>query len=213
MVHDQHFWRLTRSGANPMNITTITKPYNAKDRDVLKKMHQLRARIFGGRLKWDVSCGAEGEFDQFDELDPTYIVLLSRQGSVTGCARLLPANGRTMVNEVFPALVDKGALHAHARMIESSRFCVDTTFREGRGGRAIHKSTLTLFTGIIGWCIDNDYQEIVTVTDTRFERILNRAKWPLNRLGQPKLINETMSVAGLLKADKPTYKMLKAQLR
>lgn len=196
-----------------MKIVTVSKPHTPQDRDILRKMHELRARIFMERLKWNVSCSNDGEFDQFDELDPTYIVLLSHQGSVMGCARLLPAVGRTMVNEVFSVLVDNGALRAHARMIESSRFCVDTTVREERGGRALHKATVKLLTGIIGWCIENDYEEIVTVTDTRFERILHRARWPLNRLGQPKLINETMSVAGVLKADKATHQTLEAQLK
>jgi acyl homoserine lactone synthase len=196
-----------------VKIVTVDSPYAPRDKRILGEMHKLRARVFRERLQWEVSCSAEGEFDQFDELDPTYMVLLSHEDAVMGCARLLPAHGRTMVHEVFPMLLDEGALRPHTRMIESSRFCVDTSIREGRGGRALHKATLTLFAGIVGWCNDNRYDEIVTVTDTRFERILNRAKWPLERLGQPKLINETMSVAGLLKADRTTHQMLEAQLR
>ena len=39
---------------------------------------------------------------------------------------------------------------------------------------------------------------IVTVTDRRVERILKRAGWPLERLGEVEKIGDTMTVAGLL---------------
>ncbi len=46
--------------------------------------------------------------------------------------------------------------------------------------------------------MDNDYHTVATVTDTRMERILRRAGWPLQRLGAPQLIGETEALAGLL---------------
>lgn len=49
----------------------------------------------------------------------------------------------------------------------------------------MHQATLTMFAGIIEWSMANGYDEIVTATDLRFERILNRAGWPLRRLGEP----------------------------
>ena len=46
--------------------------------------------------------------------------------------------------------------------------------------------------------------DIVTVTDVRMERILQRVRWPLRRLGQPRSIGKTIAVAGYLEvsADK-----------
>jgi N-acyl-L-homoserine lactone synthetase len=41
---------------------------------------------------------------------------------------------------------------------------------------------------------------IVTVTDTRMERILRRAGWPLERIAPPQRIGETMALAGFLYA-------------
>lgn len=94
-------------------------------------------------------------------------------------------------------------------MIESSRFCVDTALAEGRGDGSIHEATLTMFAGIVEWCMANGYTEIATVTDLRFERILARVGWPLRRLGEPKKIGVTMAVAGTLPADADTFLRLR----
>lgn len=155
------------------------------DRRLVDAQHKLRARVFGERLGWDVSVRDGGETDEFDKLHPTYIVTTTDEGAVAGCARLLPAIGPTMVADVFPSLLPDGQLNGHAAMVESSRFCVDTALEEGRGNGSIHEATLTMFAGIIEWCMANGYTEIVTVTDLRFERILARVGWPLQRLPAP----------------------------
>ncbi|AFL54889.1 N-acyl-L-homoserine lactone synthetase [Sinorhizobium fredii] len=107
-------------------------------------------------------------------------------------------------HDVFPSLLPNEGLKAHPFLIESSRFCVDTGLDEGRGGGMVHETTLTMFAGIIEWCMAHDYTDIVTVTDLRFERILARVGWPLLRLGEPKKIGVTMAVAGTLPANSET---------
>ena len=41
--------------------------------DPLVSMHQLRARIFRGRLEWDVDVRPGRAVDEFDSYRPTYI--------------------------------------------------------------------------------------------------------------------------------------------
>jgi acyl homoserine lactone synthase len=149
------------------------------------------------------------EMDQFDEMRPTYILCLSTSSVVVGCARLLPATDRTMLREVFPQLLDQRQLTTHRRMVESSRFCVDTDSTADREQGRLHPATLTMFAGIVEWSILNGYSEIVTATDVRFERILRRAGWHLSRLGEPTMINETRSVAGILPADWKSFDLLR----
>ncbi|NGO66636.1 GNAT family N-acetyltransferase [Rhizobium daejeonense] len=192
-----------------MNIVAITRPVTPAETAILNDMYRLRARVFRGRLSWDVRCVDDMERDQFDDLDPTYILTLGARDEVLGCARLLPASGRTMLQEVFPQLIHGGRLNAHHGMIESSRFCVDTARCEGRGEGSLHFGTISLFAGIVEWCLANRYHEIATATDIRFERILKRAGWPLSRLGQPVTINETVSVAGILQAGEEIFQRLR----
>lgn len=177
--------------------------------DLIADMHCLRARVFGGRLGWEVKIVDGAEVDPFDRLSPTYILVLAPRGSVIGCARLLPATGPTMLVEAFPQLLDGGRLATHPRMIESSRFCIDTTAVEAWTARGLHRATLTLFAAIIEWSIAEGYHEIVTATDVRFERLLHRARWPMRRLGEPRLIGETLSVAGSLPADVASFETVR----
>ncbi|KQU89485.1 autoinducer synthesis protein [Ensifer sp. Root31] len=185
-----------------MQILAISKPRNVEETRLLRTHHQLRARVFSDRLGWEVDVTGDHESDCFDALQPTYILAVCDAGQVVGCARLLPALGPTMLTGVFPSLLPSEGLRAHTGMIESSRFCVDTSIEDGRGGGSVHQTTLTMFTGIIEWCLANRFTEIVTVTDLRFERLLARVGWSLQRLGEPKKIGVTMAVAGTLAANR-----------
>lgn len=177
--------------------------------DLIADMHRLRARIFGGRLGWKVNVVDGAESDEFDVFSPTYILALTERGSVIGCARLLPACGPTMLDVAFPQLLAAGRLEAHSEMVESSRFCVDTGAVDGGSARGLHRATLTLFAAIIEWSMAQGYREIATATDVRFERLLGRARWPMRRLGEPTMIGETMSIAGILPADRQSFETVR----
>lgn len=192
-----------------MQVVAFSTPGTLHEADLLRRHHQLRARVFSDRLGWEVAVTAGCEADDFDALRPTYILATTSGNQLAGGARLLPALGPTMVADVFPSLLPNGRLDAHTCMIESSRFCVDTTLAEGGGEGSIHEATLTMFAGIIEWCMTNGFTEIVTVTDLRFERILARVGWPLHRLSEPQKMGVTMAVAGLLAADGATFRNLR----
>lgn len=192
-----------------MQVVAFSTPRTIQEAHLLYIHHQLRARVFSDRLGWEVDVTAGCESDAFDALRPTYVLAVAETGELAGCARLLPTVGPTMVADVFPSLLPDGQLNGHAAMIESSRFCVDTTLGEGRGDGSVHEATLTMFSGIIEWCVANGFTKIVTVTDLRFERILARVGWPLQRLGEPKKIGVTMAVAGVLPADAGMFEKLR----
>ncbi|NKJ39595.1 acyl-homoserine-lactone synthase [Rhizobium sp. SG570] len=191
-----------------MQVLAISPDRFVEHQILLKQMYRLRADIFGGRLEWDVTIVDGDERDQYDDLDPTYILAISG-GNVVGCARLLPAVGPTMLELTFPQLLAEGSLNATSAMIESSRFCVDTTLPAGRGGGQLHLATLTMFAGIIEWSMANGYDKIATATDLRFERILNRAGWPMARLGEPVAIGNTVAIAGTLPADQESFEQVR----
>lgn len=192
-----------------MHVVAISKPQTIGDAELVHRHHQLRAKVFSDRLGWDVEVTDGCESDSFDQLAPTYILAVSTTGQVAGCAHLLPALGPTMVTDVFPSLLPSGCLHAHPAMVESSRFCVDTSLPEGKGEGSIHEATLTMLAGIIEWSVANRFTEIVTVTDLRFERLLARVGWPLQRIGEPRTIGATAAVAGTLPANIDTFTKLR----
>ena len=63
---------------------------------LVDEMHKLRARVFAGRLGWQVKIEYGRERDEYDALNPTYILALTNHGGVAGCARLIPNTGPTM---------------------------------------------------------------------------------------------------------------------
>ncbi|WP_087002081.1 acyl-homoserine-lactone synthase TraI [Rhizobium sullae] len=192
-----------------MQIMAFRVTACGKFADLIDSMHRLRTRVFRDRLNWDVEVRNGLEADEYDQLDPTYILAVSSAGKVAGCARLLPATGPTMLANTFPQLLSSRSLKVHARMVESSRFCVDTSIAQNHAGGFLHRTTRMMFAGIIEWSIASGFHEIVTATDLRFERILKRAGWPMQRLGAPCPIGNTMAVAGTLPANAESFERLR----
>lgn len=187
-----------------MEIHAIRTPATSAATELLEQQHRLRARVFSDRLGWSVSVRDGLEHDEYDHLRPTYIMAVNERRQVVGCVRLLPVTGPTMLETTFPMLLDDGRLEGSRAAVESSRFCVDTALTEGRGS-GLHLTTLTMFAGIIEWSIANGYCEIVTATDIRFERILRRAGWQMQRLGTPQRVGNTVAVAGKLQVDQSSF--------
>jgi len=166
--------------------------------DELSEMHRLRYRVFKVRLGWDVEVSGDMEIDAFDALQPAYLLQKGDDGQIQGCVRLLPTTGPTMLRDTFPALLDGQPTPASEAIWESSRFGLDLIpgHTKARGGVA--SATYELFAGMIEFGLTHRLSDIVTVTDVRMERILQRVGWPLRRLGQPRSIGNTVAVAGCL---------------
>ena len=83
-----------------------------------------RAAQFRDRLGWEVSVDSNGwERDQYDDLDPLYVIWRLPDGTHGGSMRFLPTMGRTMTNEYFSGLV--GGVPFHDPMTwECTRFCL-----------------------------------------------------------------------------------------
>lgn len=82
-----------------------------------------RADQFKTRLGWDVSIDAQGyERDEYDDLNPLYVIWEEPDGSHGGSMRFLPTTGRTMVNEHFDH-VTSGNISS-PEIWECTRFCL-----------------------------------------------------------------------------------------
>lgn len=166
--------------------------------NLLAAMYRLRRRVFKDRLDWSVSTSDDLELDVYDVLNPTYLLVMLDAVEVVGCVRFLPTMGPTMLADTFPALLGGRGAPRSVRILESSRFCVDTTLANERSENGLHHATFILFAAMIEWLRLSNASSIVTVTDTRMERILRRAGWPLDRIAPPQRLGRTMALAGFL---------------
>jgi N-acyl-L-homoserine lactone synthetase len=167
--------------------------------NLLAEMYRLRRRVFKDRLDWSVSVSGDLELDVYDALNPTYLIAVS-ENAVIGCVRLLPTTGPTMVADTFPELLGGQAPPRNDKILESSRFCVDTRLAAELVEAGLNRATFFLFAAMIESARAANAQSIVTVTDVRMERILRRAGWLLDRIAPPQRIGETMALAGYLHA-------------
>ncbi|KGT73217.1 conjugal transfer protein TraI [Bradyrhizobium japonicum] len=166
--------------------------------NLLTSMFRLRRRVFKDRLDWSVAVSGDLEIDIYDALNPTYVLVVSEQTEVLGCVRLLPTTGPTMLADTFGALLGNGPVPRDERILESSRFCVDTKHNAEPGRSGLSRATFVLFAAMLEAMRANGAKSIVTVTDARMERILRRAGWPLERLSEPQPIGQTNALAGFL---------------
>ena len=91
-------------------------------------MFQDRADQFKTRLGWDVSVDTTGaERDEYDDLNPLYVIWEEPDGSHGGSMRFLPTTGPVMVNDHFGHLLSGPV--TSPLIWECTRFCL----RRGAG--------------------------------------------------------------------------------
>ncbi|MDR8394891.1 MAG: acyl-homoserine-lactone synthase [Paraburkholderia sp.] len=89
------------------------------------RLGAFRHKVFVQRLHWEipgVSADATAEWDEFDGGDTIQLVALATDGTVCGCARLMPTTGPCLLRDVFPQLVYPESVPSSPSIWEMSRF-------------------------------------------------------------------------------------------
>lgn len=87
-------------------------------------MFRDRAIQFHDRQGWDVTVDENGEErDQYDALNPLYVIWERPDGTHGGSMRFLPTTSRCMVNEHFTDLLGGGSIES-PEIWECTRFCL-----------------------------------------------------------------------------------------
>ena len=87
-------------------------------------MFKDRAAQFKDRLDWDVTVDQHGrELDEYDRLNPLYIIWENADGRHGGSVRIMPTTGRIMTNEHFLHLTG-GVVIRSPLIWECTRFCL-----------------------------------------------------------------------------------------
>lgn len=128
-----------------------------------RTMFEDRADQFVTRLGWDVQVDDAGqERDEYDDLNPLYVIWEEPDGRHGGSMRFLPTRGRTMVNEHFTDIMGGGTVRS-GTIWECTRFCL------ARGAGAHVAAALMLGGGEIMKNFGIDH--FVGVFDARMVRI------------------------------------------
>jgi acyl homoserine lactone synthase len=132
-----------------------------------ESMFRDRAKQFSTRLGWEVNVDAQGfERDEYDALNPLYVIWELPDGRHGGSMRFLPTTGPAMVNDHFRALLGDGT--AESPLIwECTRFCLSPDADRREQGRA--SAALALGAGEL--MAHFQLRHYVGVFDLRMERI------------------------------------------
>jgi len=154
-------------------------------------MHLLRARVFRGRLGWEVPVLSGMEIDGYDALEPRYM-LMRDDAALRGCWRLLPTEGPYMLKDSFPQLLDGQVAPSDPQIWELSRFALET---DGVAGFGFSAMTMESIAAIIDDAHQRGLSRYITVTTTAIERMLRRAGVVITRIGKPQTVGIEQAVA------------------
>lgn len=161
-----------------------------------KAMYRLRSRVFGERLGWDVKVWNGMERDEFDALDPVYLLAFDAIGVLVGTWRFLPTTGPYMLRDIFSQLLDGRPAPCDPRAWEGSRFAVDCKQSTRNGLGTPGQFTAEIFCAVVEFALALRLKEVVTVYDARVARLLPRIGCDPKWQSRQYRIGKTITLAG-----------------
>lgn len=182
-----------------------TSDHAALDTNTLQKMYRLRHRVFREKLRWNVNSDNGVEIDEYDALDPYYMVALE-DGDATACWRLLPTSGPYMLRDTFSALLRGEELPERKDVWELSRFAVLSPAQRYNGQIHLNDVAFEMFDRLIHFADERGISRYVTVVSTSVERLMKSNGITLTRFGDGQVsdVDGVRSVACWITLDKRT---------
>ncbi len=138
-------------------------------------MFRDRADQFKNRLHWDVTVNERGwELDEYDAINPLYVIWEEANGRHGGSMRTLPTLGRTMTAEHFRHITH-GVEIASPFIWECTRFCLSPT--------ATQSVAPALLLAGCEMGLRFGLEQAVGVFDARMPRIYGRIGWSPDVIG------------------------------
>jgi acyl homoserine lactone synthase len=143
------------------------------------EMFRLRARQFRDRLGWKVNVQAGWEIDEFDQMNPLYLVSMDDDaGQIAGCLRFLPTTGPTMMKRVFDQYFNEPFDIETPFVWECTRFAIEPSLAKRRiTPTGLCKTTFELMQGGCEVATMAGVEQIVGIFDRLMVRIYRRAGW------------------------------------
>ena len=169
----------------------------ALDPNTLEDMFRFRHKVFYERLGWEVPSRDGIERDEYDDLNPVYIVAKNRVSEIEGCWRLLPTTGPYMLQDTFGQLLHGEPAPQDPGIWEMSRLAVLPSASGERAQVTLNAITFDMIRLVYEFAIQNGIRQYVLVTSVALERLLTRVGFPIHRLGRHKAqyVGKVLTVA------------------
>ncbi|MEC5160174.1 acyl homoserine lactone synthase [Janthinobacterium sp. CG_23.3] len=168
-----------------------------------RNMYRLRHSMFRERLGWDVHTQDGMEFDEYDQLNPMYM-MAKEGGTLHGCWRMLPTTGPNMLRDVFSMLLD-GEAPCGEDIWELSRFAV---LKQDSTAFGLSTLPIQMMLHVVRLARKYGVNHLVTVTTPAMERMLKHANITPRRLGPVVQMGVARAVALWIDANHATESAL-----
>lgn len=173
-------------------IHVVDRSNAAAYADLLDQYFRVRHDIFVVERGWSTLARADGrERDQFDTEDATYVLAIE-DGKIVAGSRLVPCDRPTLLGEVYPWMVQRGAPPSDAATIEWTRVFVVKDRREGRfGGRLTGEITCAL----VAHALDQGAEALCGVVDAWWLPFFVEQGFVVKPLGLPETLDGKEAIA------------------
>ena len=139
-------------------------------------MFKDRAKQFKDRLRWNVSVDDAGrERDEYDYINPIYLISEQPDGTHAGSLRLLPTVGKTMTNTHF-ADITGGVTIKSPFIWECTRFCLAPD--------AASSTSREIALAALRFGMQCEIVSFVGVFDQGMEKVYRRIGWSPTIIGE-----------------------------
>lgn len=192
-------------------IHYISKPKNLLEKDLLDQMFIERAEAFKVRRDWSVTVQDGREYDQFDDMDPLYVVVSSDAGKLQASMRILPTSGPHMLSDVFPEVMGEGEFVRNPLVWELSRLSVVKS-NAMISHHGVNLSTYQLLDACFQVAYDSGISHLIGVYDVFVQRILRRAGYKFDQIGPVVRYDRGLkTIAGLADVEENMQSVLSRQ--
>ena len=137
-----------------------------------------RAAVFKERLGWDLNTDDAGrETDEYDAMNPLYLILCDENGDHLGSTRLMPTTGPTMLADHFSHLTD-------GVEIESPLIWETTRLFIARRGELGRRAAAALMWAGCRFALDSGIGFFVGVAPGQMVRVYTAGGWKPEVIGQ-----------------------------
>ncbi|CAK7260954.1 MULTISPECIES: acyl-homoserine-lactone synthase [unclassified Shinella] len=153
---------------------------------LLDQSFRLRKKVFADRLGWKVSVSDHRERDQYDDLDPAYLLWCDdRHDQLYGSIRLMPTTGPTLLYDVFRQTFPDACDLSAPGIWEGTRMCIDdeAIARDCSDLRPDRAFALLLL-ALCEVALDSGIHTMISNYEPHMRRIYRQAGAELDELGR-----------------------------
>lgn len=190
-------------------ISVVTGNVSQLPPGVERSLALYRYKVFVETLHWKLPCESELERDQFDRADTIYAVATGADGTVCGCARLLPTTKPYLLGEVFPELMNGLPVPCAFNIWELSRFSTAPACQASALSRGEAQDRLRALLAVsVEIAAARGATRLIMVTVLGVERILRGIGVHAHRAGPPRSIDGKPTLAMWIELDEQTHQAL-----